>query len=359
VNLTVQLQLIPEDKEELITRMKCFNEACNWLSEIAYREHIWYWLKLQNRAYYELRSKYKLTSAEAQAIPRKVASVYKNKNSRNILAKFNPLGAIPISQHTIYKDKRIRFYGLRMSYVAREGVELPKRPQVANLVFDGGRFYIQQALKTEVKEPYNPVGFIGCDMGIKNILVDSQNECYSSSRLNSLRNRYSKLNTRLQKKGTRSSVRLLKIRRKKESRLARDINHCVSKRVVAKANGQHLGIALEDLKGIRKKLDVGKAHRRQQSSWAFWQLRRYITYKAKLSGVPLVLVDPHNTSRECPNCGKVDKRNRKSQSEFQCISCGFGGIADIIAAGNIARRAADSQPYAHPIGIGANQPIYS
>jgi transposase len=56
------------------------------------------------------------------------------------------------------------------------------------------------------------------------------------------------------------------------------------------------------------------------------------------------LVDPKNTSRTCPGCGCVDKRNRPSQSLFSCVSCGYYGIADYIAALNIRARALVNAP---------------
>ena len=46
---------------------------------------------------------------------------------------------------------------------------------------------------------------------------------------------------------------------------------------------------------------------------------------------------PRNTSRTCPSCGHVDKKNRPSQSVFHCVSCDFAGVADHIAAVNISR----------------------
>ncbi len=98
-------------------------------------------------------------------------------------------------------------------------------------------------------------------------------------------------------------------------------------------------MALENLQGIRSRVTVRKAQRRQHHSWSFFDLRQKITYKAELQGVPLVLVDPRNTSRTCPMCGCVDKRNRPSQSVFSCIRCGFSGLADAIAAENIRRAA--------------------
>src|SRR5690606_39939031 len=104
------------------------------------------------------------------------------------------------------------------------------------------------------------------------------------------------------------------------------------------------GIALEDLTHIRTRTTVRKAQRREHASWSFFQLRSFIEYKARVAGVPVVAVDPRNTSRTCPDCGCIDKANRKSQSELLCTSCGFAGHADVIAAGNIRRRAVVMRP---------------
>jgi len=80
------------------------------------------------------------------------------------------------------------------------------------------------------------------------------------------------------------------------------------------------------------------------SAWAFAQLRAFITYKALAAGVPVIFVDPRNTSRTCPSCGHVDKANRKSQTRFLCVSCGCAGGADHFAAVEIGRRGTVSCP---------------
>ena len=90
--------------------------------------------------------------------------------------------------------------------------------------------------------------------------------------------------------------------------------------------------------------EVRKAQRADRDSWAFYQLRQFITYKAALAGVSLVLVDPRNTSRECPECGHISKRNRPRRDDFRCERCGLAGPADHIAARNISGRAAVMQP---------------
>ena len=77
-------------------------------------------------------------------------------------------------------------------------------------------------------------------------------------------------------------------------------------------------------------------------------MAKFIEYKALLAGVPVIYIDPRNTSRECISCGHIEKANRKSQSIFSCISCGHTAIADLNAAVIIANRgrAALNQPNA-------------
>ena len=199
----------------------------------------------------------------------------------------------------------------------------------------------------DVPEPPadEPTDWVGVDLGIVNIAADSDGDTYSGGHLNGLRTRHATLRARLQARGTKSATRLLKKRRRREQRFARTVNHVISKRLVAKAKGTGRGIALEDLRGIRSRMTATKAQRRVQSSWAFHQLRSFIEYKARLAGVSVVAVDPRNTSRTCPACGHVAKANRRSQASFLCVSCGFAGPADTIAAENI-RRAVVMQPYA-------------
>ena len=185
---------------------------------------------------------------------------------------------------------------------------------------------------------------LGVDLGIVNIATDSDGEVYSGAQINGLRKRHARLRAKLQHKGTKSAKRLLKKRTRRERRFAQDVNHVIAKRIVEKAEGTGRAIALEDLSGIRDRTTVRKRQRRQHHSWAFHDLRQKIEYKASLAGIPVILVDPRNTSRTCPICGCVEKRNRPNQSTFSCVQCGFSGHADTIAAVNIARRAVVNQP---------------
>jgi putative transposase len=200
-------------------------------------------------------------------------------------------------------------------------------------------------------EPAN--GFVGVDMGIVNIATTSTGKKASGARLNSYRKRQARLRQRLQAKKTTSARRLLKKRRRKEARFAADVNHQISKRIVAEAERTGCGIAVEELTGIRDRVRLRKPQRATLHSWAFAQLGSFLAYKAKQAGVTFVQVDPAYTSQTCSACGWVDRHNRRSQSEFECGRCGFVGHADHNAAINIAARGVERwgevmRPHAAP-----------
>ena len=353
MKLTYQVKLQSDSSDELLGLLHSFNSACNWLSEVAFKERLFHWHPLQKKAYHELRERFGLPASATLVLIRKVAYAYKNRRRRKNQAHFKPLGAIPLFKHRYYKDGTVSFYGHRLSYKVRPDISLPLYPEEGRLLYREGSFYIHQAVEVAEPEPYEPKDFLGCDLGIKSILVDSEGENYSGGYLNGIRKRIAKLRARLQSKGTKSAKRLLKKWSIWEKRFARDINHQIAKRVVAKAKGRLLALVLENLRGIREKIKVRKAHRRQHHSWAFFQLRFFIEYKARLAGVPIILVDPRNTSRTCPACGHISPRNRSVQAVFCCEVCGFGGPADFIAAVNI-RRARGDEPNSSPTRVGLN-----
>jgi IS605 OrfB family transposase len=129
-------------------------------------------------------------------------------------------------------------------------------------------------------------------------------------------------------------------------------NTSSSRSIVRTAKDTDRQIALEDLTGIRDRITVRKGQRAIHSGWAFFQIRAFVSYKALLAGVPVVFVDPRNTSRTCPRCDHCEKANRRSQSEFVCQSCGFAANADVVGAVNIARRAAVNRPIVADVEAG-------
>ncbi|HKW21352.1 MAG TPA: transposase, partial [Ktedonobacterales bacterium] len=226
----------------------------------------------------------------------------------------------------------------------------------ADLVWRRGIYYLhvtQSREAPDVPATTEPDGeTLGVDLGIVNLATDSEGETFSGASVKRARQRYHKRRQRLQKIGTKNAKRRLRKNAGRERRFQKDVNHCISKALVRKAVVLCKALALEDLSGIRERVTVRHEHRYERHSWAFFQLRHFLTYKAVWAGVSLHLVDPKNTSRTCSQCGDCEKANRKSQDSFLCQRCGFMLNADVNAAINVSRkepyRAAVNRPMASP-----------
>ena len=189
--------LIRGESTALLSMMRQFNAACNALSVVAFQERIFGWLPLQRRAYRWLREEFGLTGTQATVCVRKVAYAYRNKARRNILSTFKPFGAIPVYRHTYKRDSTVSVYGHRLAFQARPGVVLSSKCQ-ATLVYRGGRFFIHQVVEVAEPTAFIPQGYLGCDLGIVNILADSDGKIYSGGLVNGLRHRHARLRARLQ-----------------------------------------------------------------------------------------------------------------------------------------------------------------
>jgi putative transposase len=342
----------PEQGAALLATLRACNAASNHVAGVAFEHKTANKIRLQPLVYRELREEFGLSSQMAVRAISKACEAY--KRDKKIRPVFRELGAVAYDRRILSWKGRDRVSILTLEgrivvpvvyqgrWLDRPGTTLRG---AADLIWRDGKFYL--AVVIDVPEPPagpEPESWLGVDLGIVNIAADSDGNTYCGKALRAVRYRNRQLRARLQSKGTKSAKRLLVKRRRRESRFARDVNHCISKTLVSEARDTGRGIKLEDLSGINGRTTVRKAQRADRLSWSFCQLRAFIAYKAALAGVPVVLVEPRNTSRRCPGCGHIDKRNRPDQATFRCLSCGLAGPADTFAARNISGWAAVSLP---------------
>jgi len=354
MKLIAQVKLVPTEEQNtsLLNTMERVNNAANFISDIAWETCEFGQYDLHHLCYATIRERFSLSAQLTVRVIAKVADAYKVDSKTKRVFKSH--GAITYDERILSwkpSDKTVSIGTItgrqRIPFQAgeRQLALLQTRSGQADLVLQDGNFYLYQTCEIEEPPTDYPKGYLGVDFGIVNIATTSDGTIFAGNHLNSLRSRYARLRARLQSKGTKSAKRLLVKRKRKESRFAKQTNHTIAKKLVAVAKDSERGIALENLKGIRLRTTVRKSSRRQHNSWAFYDLRQKITYKAQLAGVQVVIVDPRNTSRTCPSCGNIDKANRPTQSVFKCTACDFSGHADTIAAGIIAGRAAIDRPY--------------
>lgn len=341
----VNLQTTRDQFEGLKALVKASNAACNWISEQAWNAKEFSPYGIHKLTYRQARERFGLQSQIAIRCISKVGDAY--KLDKNTQRTFRPLNAIA------FDDRCLRWYvaertvsiasmegRLKIQFAAgdRQLALLANRQGESDLILNKGAFYLAATCNAEEPEPDDVDDFLGVDFGVANIASDSDGRRHSGSAVKSVRYRQRRLRRKLQKLGTTSANRRLKKLADKESRFARHVNHVVSKQIIASAKGTGRGIAIEELGGIRDRVKVGRKQRVVLHSWAFFQLRLFLEYKARLSGVPLIAVNPRNSSRECSQCHDVSKLNRPNQSTFRCRACGHHDHADTNAAMNLRAR---------------------
>jgi len=352
--LTAVVKLLPTDEQHdyLLQTLERANAACNFASGIAWETKQFSQVGLHKAAYYPIRADYDLAAQVAVRVIGKVVDAYKkDKTTRRA---FKPHGGIAYDSRILnwridQRHVSIWTLGGRLAVNFTAGAHhlalLAYQQGESDLVYRKGKWFLYTTCDVPEDTLIDVEGFLGIDLGVVNIAVDSDGEIHSANAVNNVRFRHHRLRTKLQAKGTLGTRRRLKKLAGKEARFAAHVNHTISKQIVAKAQGTQRGIALEELTHIRERITARKPRRAILSSWSFFQLRSFIEYKAKRLGIPMVAVNPRNTSRTCPACGHVDKANRLNQSTFSCVSCGLVGLADHFAAVEISRRGAVSHPY--------------
>jgi IS605 OrfB family transposase len=366
VKLTAQVKLIvtPSQAEALRETLAVTNAACNAISEWAWENRTFGQFALHHGTYTTIREAFPLAAQMVVRANAKVADAYKlDKRTKRV---FQSTGAIA------YDDRILRWQvaksqvslwttsgRMTLPFVCgdRQRELLAAQQGETDLCCIGGIWFLNATCNVEEPMPSDmSSGVLGVDLGIVELASDSEGRQYSGTAIKAYRRRLRALRAGLQKCGSKSAKRHLKRAALRGSRFTKWLNHNISRQIVQNAVSSCKALALEDLGGIWERASAfNREMRWQMGNWAFDQLKQFVAYKAKMAGVALILIDPRNTSRTCSACGFCDKANRRSQSCFLCLKCGFQANADLNASANIARigletRADVTQPKDGTIG---------
>lgn len=204
----------------------------------------------------------------------------------------------------------------------------------------------------KIKEPVNP-DIVGVDMGVAKLATISTGQYYNNPKVfKQYEKKLAKLQRSLARKKKNSNrynqvKREINLLHSKISRTRNDYQHKVTTKLVS----YYAGFVVEDLKlknmtksakgttekpGKNVKAKSGLNKSILDSAPGMFLIK--LKYKAEDQQRLYSIVNPAHTSQTCPECGHVDKANRVTQSKFECVSCGYSGNADHIAAINILRR---------------------
>lgn len=208
--------------------------------------------------------------------------------------------------------------------------------KVNQIEIDKEYAYISCSFQEEIKNKETK-NFIGIDLNSTSHSIVIANQATGKVKkfgksIPHVQKKYKKIRKNLQQKNYHSPIKKLG---NKAKNIVNDTLHKVTTAIIEEAKATDCGIKIENLKGIAKKNT--KKYQKESNftlnSWPFYKFKQFIKYKAFLSGVNVIEIDPAWTSQNCFRCGLKGNRERKL---FKCQNCRHVDHADVNAAFNIA-----------------------
>lgn len=339
LTLTCKLQPTLEQASKIEATLQAFADACNYANDTV-SDRMTSKRTIQVEVYHDLRARFGLSANLAvRACARVGANRLAAKSKKRKVKAFNPT--------SVDYDARIFAYREKDNTVSltlvngREHIALTlgnyqsgklkgRQPTAATLCkHRDGQYYIHIQLTDEAPKPTQSSNVIGVDFGRRDIAHTSEGDSWSGQQIQKVRDKFARVRASLQSKGTKNAKRRLKRLSGRERRFQAWVNHTISRSIINRAIATNAAVAIEELTGIRERTNHqprNKTERRRSNNWAFYQLRMYLSYKAVMEGVSVILVNPAYTSQTCHQCLHIGIRTSK---RFKCGNCGWHGDADL------------------------------
>ncbi len=355
ITTTSKIQIKPTDEqiECLIQTMVQIRKALNYISKYVYENNCLKQSELNKATYTYLREQFGLKSQMAQSVMKTVIAKYKTNKSNGhdfTLVQFKNLE---------YDLVFNRDYSLKLGNFSINSLngrlKIPYETKGMEKYFDGSysfgtaklvykykKYFLHIPMTKEYQQttPFEINKIVGIDLGINFVATayDSfgKTTFFSGKQVKQKRGHYKILRKNLQMRGTKSAKRRLKSIGSRENRWISDLNHSITKALVDRYGANTLFV-LEDLTGIRTSTEKVNINNRYVSvSWAFYQFRQYLEYKAQMNNSIVIAISPKWTSQMCPKCGHIEKANRnKKHHIFCCKNCSYTSNDDRIGAMNL------------------------
>ena len=366
VQLTVVGKIFKPNKKKVLALNRCLDEyfeLVNWYLSFNTTSKTF----LHKNCYKDAKQQFYLNTALIQTARDKAVEILRSFNEKKKEGKVKAERP-KLKRVSIRFDKRcysfakttnkLTPYWLTLSLNRRKRITLPiifgERQQkfieevlqgkwqfcTVEMVKRNREWYAHFVLKKEV-EFYEPETVIGVDMGEWNVAtavaISKQNpkpmkgQFWSGAKIREVRGKYAHIRRKLQRK---KRLDLVKRIGHKEERIVNQQLHIIANGIITYAKQfEKPVIVMEKLDGIRENMNSSAKLNRRLHAWSFRKLQQYIEYKANLERIPVVYVNPKNTSKRCHRCGHVVQANGR---EFRCSECGLVYNRDLNGAINIA-----------------------
>ena len=179
---TLQIKLLPNDdqKEAIMDTFIKFNEACNFVSRIAFERKLYNRVFLQNVVYKDIRETFDVAAQLAIRVLGKVVETYET-DKKNDFHEFRDYSSI------VYDQRILNFKGMDkvsinttsgriripMTIVKYGEIPLERIRGQCDLIRKNKLFCLMVSVEVHEEPVIEPENITGIDMGITNIAVDS------------------------------------------------------------------------------------------------------------------------------------------------------------------------------------------
>lgn len=377
-----------EQSERLAEVSSAYRDACNFVSQWVFDHGLLLdSLKIQKQLYHEVKERFRLNSQLTISVFKTVIARYKTVKEqlfkkparykvREKVVDGKKKGVYKIVPRTLeWLWHPLHFKALQCDQVRNRNYRISRqlvalttmhgtvkcdfyatpyfhdllnagwKMGTAKICYQRKKWYLLVPMSSPGKDvPLSPQkvdAIVGIDRGLRFLVATTDDKGNNSflhgKSVTHKRHQFEKKRRILQIHNTKSSRRRIRLMEKRENRWMSDINHQISKALVDRYGSRTLFV-LEDLTGVsfdEENLNRSKKQKKDLTSWAFYQLEQFLSYKAQGAGSMVLKVPAHYTSQRCPKCGKILKSNRKhTKHEYSC-SCGFRSNDDRVGALNL------------------------
>jgi len=235
---------------------------------------------------------------------------------------------------------RLEILGMDKRYVGYEYKE-------ARLVQRGSRMFLHIAVRIPKPTQYGPRGVVAIDVNERYIYYGNSRRIDRVETAVERAERQRRLAERLQQKYSRPRYEMWKRRcgilrrirhfHRRAKNIVEDWVRKTALLIVKAAASAQSAVAREDLTGLKERMKrLSFEHRRRAVWMSYRRLAWWIDWQAAKRGVPVIIVDPRDTSTTCPKCGS--RLAEVKLRWMRCTKCGFEEDRDVVAVLNIERR---------------------
>ena len=216
-----------------------------------------------------------------------------------------------------------------------------------DLCYNHGQWTLHFSYKYEIQTNATGKEVVGVDIGEIHPIVSHDGQdthIYNGRYIRSLyryRNKTLANFSQAISRCKRHSKRWWRLTRRKWKRIGKidnqikDALHKQTTKFVKYCHAKGIGtILLGDLTGIRNNINYGSSANQKLHQWAFGKITELITYKAKVLGITVKVIDEAYTSQTCPKCAN---RKKPANRNYTC-KCGFKYHRDGVGAINIRNK---------------------